>query len=100
MKQTKTILIFVVIGVLVFGGVFLGLSLTRNIGKSNNQIGTENAEKKLEHLKNKINVTNVESRKVPVELEENLKEELPDISTFPLSVENTTDLFIEIFFLN
>jgi len=97
MKQTKTILIFVVIGVLVFGGVFLGLSLTRNIGKSNNQIGTENAEKKLEHLKNKINVTNVESRKVPVELEENLKEELPDISTFPLSVENTTDLFIEIF---
>lgn len=97
MKQTKTILIFVVIGVLVFGGVFLGLSLTRNIGKSNNQIGTENAEKKLEHLKNKINVTNVESRKVPVELEENLKEELPDISTFPLSVENNTDLFIEIF---
>ncbi len=97
MKQTKTILIFVVIGVLVFGGVFLGLNLTRNIGKSNNQIGTENAEKKLEQLKNKINVTNVESRKVPVELEENLKEEMPDISTFPLSVENTTDLFIEIF---
>lgn len=32
MKQTKTILIFVVIGVLVFGGVFLGLNLTRNIG--------------------------------------------------------------------
>ncbi len=97
MKQTKTILIFVVIGVLVFGGVFLGLNLTRNIGKSNNQIGTENAENKLEQLKNKINVTNVESRKVPVELEENLKEELPDISTFPLSVENTTDFFIEIF---
>lgn len=97
-KNTKVIGAFAGIAVLMFGGIAAGLSITKNIGKSDSAISSEKAMKSLEKKVSKINVSNVEARKEQVELDaSSLEEELPDISKYPLSVENTTDTYIEIF---
>ena len=98
MKQnTKAVIVFVIIGILVFGGVFLGLTLTKNIGKSTNQVSTENALERLEKLKSRIDISEGTPHKVPVELGTSLEETLPSIDTYPLSVNNTTSCYVEIF---
>ena len=42
--------IFVAIAVLVFGGVFLGITLTKNVGKSEQEITAEDASKQMEKM--------------------------------------------------
>lgn len=94
----KIITILVIMALVIFGVVYGGIWLTKNIGKSNDAVSTENAQEKLDKLVKKINVNQVEARKDNIDLSTpELKETLPDISKYPVEVENTTDDFIEIF---
>ena len=74
------IAIFAAIALLVFGGVFLGITLTRNVGMSEQEITAEDAEKKMNSLLSGINVTNVTPRKAAITDEDILdkEEELPE----------------------
>lgn len=97
-NSLKIFLSLAVIAVIVFGIIFVGISATRNIGKSKNLITTENAEKKLNNIYEDIIVNMVEPRKEQINLEPtDVKEALPEISKFPAQVENTTEYYIEIF---
>ena len=95
---TKAI-IFVAIALLVFGGVFLGITLTQDLGKTEEEITTEKAEKKLSELLGSVKVENVDAKKAAISDEDILsdEEELPDISGYPLSVEGSGQINVEIF---
>ena len=97
-KNIKLIAAFAGIAVLMFTGIAVGLNATKNIGKKESVISSEKALKNLEKKISDVNVTNIEARKQPVELNStSLKDELPDIEKYPMTVENTTDTYIEIF---
>jgi len=97
-KSMKSIIMLAIIGVVVFGIIFGGISLTKNLGKSKKVVTTENAMDKLDKLYRDITVNNVTPRKEPVTLEvTSVKDTLPEISKYPAQVENTTDNYIEIF---
>ena len=97
MKKNKGIVIIAAVGILVFAAVLGGLFLTRNIGKSSSAISQESADKKLEKMVKKIEATEVPARKEAVELSTtSLQDELPDIGTYPLTVQPATDLYVEI----
>lgn len=97
-NSVKMLVILVFVAVVVFGVIYAGLSLTKNIGKSNQVISTENAMSTLDHLYKNINVNQIEARKIPVSLETtSVKDALPDISKYPAQVDNTTQDYIEIF---
>ena len=93
------VMIFVGIGLLVFGGVFLGITLTRNVGKTDTEITMEDASQQMQRLLRNINVTTVSARKAAISDEDILSEaeELPDISGYPLSVEGSGQINVEIF---
>ncbi len=95
----KIIVIFVVIAAVVFGIVYGGILLTSNLGKSEDEITAEQAEKKLSKLLEGVNVTNVEAKKAAISDEDILsdEEELPDINSYPLSVTGGGAVNIEIF---
>ncbi len=97
--QTRNIIIFVVIAVVVFGGVALGLFLTQNMGMSENEITQEDASKQMGKLLKSINVSQVTPHKAAVSDEDILSEEqeLPDIQNYPLTVTGHGDVNIEIF---
>ncbi len=98
LKNNKVFLVILGIAVLIFAVVFLGISATKNIGKSGVQITTENAEKKLEKIVKEIGVRNVEPKKGQVELlSTDIKDSLPDISKYNAQVDNNTPDYIEIF---
>lgn len=102
MKQTKqglgVIAILVVLAVLVFGGIYAGITLTQNVGKSKAVVSTEKALDKLDKLYKDIYVSQVEARKEPVELTNtDLKDVLPEISKYPMQVEPITSQYVEIF---
>lgn len=92
---------FVVLGaitVVVFTLVYAGITLTSNLGKSQSQISTEDAAKRLDKLYKNIAVTTAKPIKGQIDLDPAaVGDSLPDISKFPISIENTTDSFIEIF---
>ena len=97
MKKNKGIVIIAAVGILVFAAVLGCLFLTRNIGKSSSAISQESADKKLEKMVKKIEATEVPARKEAVELSTtSLQDELPDIGTYPLTVQPATDLYVEI----
>lgn len=97
-KNLKTVVTLVGISLVVFGLIYGGISLTKNMGKSQKVTTTENAEKKLDKLYKDITVNFVEARKGQVNIDPpDLKEALPDISKYPPQVEATTSSFIEIF---
>ena len=95
--QKKNILAFVVIALISFVVIFAVISSTNS--NDDTAVMTEDqANKKIAKYLNKIDVSNIPARKANVELEEtDLKEELPDISKYPLSVEGNADIVIEIF---
>ncbi len=95
----KKIAIFVGIAVVVFLGVFLGITLTQDIGKSEEQITAEKAEQTLGNLLGSIKVETVTARKSPISDTDILSEEqeLPDIKSYPLSVTGRGDINVEIF---
>lgn len=97
-KTSKFLLVSCCIVVAVFALVYLGVSLTANIGKSESEITAEDADKQLTKLYSKIKVSTAEPIKGQIDLDPaDISEELPDISKFAISVENTTETFVEIF---
>ncbi len=94
----KMILVFVVMGIVIFAIIYGGISATKNLGKSKQVVTTENAMDTMKRLYKDINVNNVTARKEPVNLEvTSVKDALPNIDKYPAQVENTTSDFIEIF---
>jgi len=94
----KVLIVLIVMGIVVFAIIFGGMSLTKNLGKSKQVVSTEKAEESLNRLYKNIDVSELTARKIPVTLETtSLKESLPEITKFPAQVENTTELFVEIF---
>ena len=94
------IAIFAAIALLVFGGVFLGITLTKDVGKSQEQLTSENAQNRLEDLLRGVQVREVSTKKAAISDEDILSEseELPDINkTYPLTVEGNGAINIEIF---
>lgn len=97
-KLLKAIMIFAGIALLVFGIIYGGISLTKNLGKSKTVITTINAKDYLDNLYKDITVNRIEGRKDRVNLGTiNVKETLPSISKYPAVVENSSGDFIEIF---
>ncbi|OKP94133.1 VWA domain-containing protein [Paenibacillus sp. P32E] len=91
-------IILAVIAACVFALVYFGITLTANLGKSDKEISAEDAGKKLNKLYSNVNVTVADTVKGQIDLNPaDIGESLPDISKFPISVENTTDSFVEIF---
>ncbi|WP_410771456.1 VWA domain-containing protein [Fontibacillus sp. BL9] len=97
-KKGKAFLVLVIIAAAVFALVYFGITLTANLGKSETQITTEDAAKKLDKLFKDISVASAEPVKGQIDLDPvAVGDSLPDISKFPISVENNTDSFVEIF---
>lgn len=97
-SKGKTLAVLGVIAVVVFALVYFGITLTTNLGKSDTEVSTEDATKRLDKLYKKIHVATAEQTKGQIDLDPvAIGDSLPDISKFPISVTNTTDSFVEIF---
>ncbi|KRE92735.1 hypothetical protein ASG89_32990 [Paenibacillus sp. Soil766] len=98
MNKTKFFFISLLIVIIVFIGVYAGVSFTANLGKSQNQVTAESAVKQLNKLYEKISVVNGTPVKGQIDINPaDVASSLPDISKFPITVNNTTDYFVEIF---
>src|SRR5438128_2685161 len=97
-KKSKFILLSAFIVVLVFALVYFGVNLTSNFGKTKTEVTSENAGKQLSKLYSNISVSNETPIKGQIDLNPaDVAESLPEISKFAISVNNTTDNFVEIF---
>lgn len=97
-KKYKSIGILVVIGILIFGIIYGGISITKNWGKSKGEVSTENATDKLNNILEDIKINKIDARKAPIDTSfANLKDTLPEIDKYPAQVENSTDSYVEIF---
>lgn len=97
-KKSKFFLLSAIIVVLVFALVYFGVNLTSNFGKTKTQVTSENAGKQLSKLYSEISVSTEAPVKGQIDLNPaDVAESLPDISKFAVSVNNTTDSFVEIF---
>lgn len=97
-RKSRFFLISGIIVVFVFIMVYAGVSLTQNFGKSKAQITSEDAAKKLKKLYSDVAVTTETPVKGQIDLNPvDVAASLPDISKFPITVNNTTDNFVEIF---
>ncbi len=97
-NSMKVVLILAAIAIAVFGVIYGGISLTKNLGKSQQVVSAENAVEAMNNLYSDITVNQVPARKGQVNLGSNdLKDSLPDISKYPAQVNNTTANYIEIF---
>lgn len=86
------------IGVLMIALIGGGIALTKNLGKSNQEVTRENAVAQLDKKLKKIQIFEKQPRKAAVEIAEtNLAAELPDINKYPLSVTGRGNINIEIF---
>lgn len=98
MRKGKAFGILAVIAVVVFALVYAGVKMTSNLGKSQVQVTAENAADRLNKLYKNISVEKLEPVKGQIDLDPaSVADSLPDISKFAVSVENSTDSFIEIF---
>ena len=96
----KKIAIFAVIALVVFGGVFLGITLTNDAGKTQEQKSDEDTRKKISELLSQVKIENVNTKKAPISDEDMISEEdeLPDIEkSYPLTVTGSGNINIEIF---
>ncbi|MBQ5695168.1 MAG: VWA domain-containing protein [Clostridium sp.] len=85
-------------GILMFGCVYGGITLSKNWGKSKDVISIERAEDKLNDIYDDIDVNIIEPRKEPIDIGVyDVKDTLPDIDKYPTQVDNTTQTYIEIF---
>lgn len=97
-RRGKAFVVLVAVAAVVFGLVYYGIQYTSNWGKSDTQVTTENADKRLEKLYKDIKVGTSEPIKGQIDLDPAaVGDSLPDIGKYPISVENTTDSFVEIF---
>jgi Ca-activated chloride channel family protein len=98
MNKMKFFLISGLFVVIVFISVYVGVSFTANFGKSQNEVTAENAAKQLNKIYEKISVVNGTPVKGQIDINPaDVASSLPDISKFPITVNNTTDYFVEIF---
>lgn len=97
-SKGKAFFVLVSIAVVVFILVYAGINLTSNLGKTKTEVSSEDAAKKLNKIYNNISITTVDPIKGQIDLDPvAVGDSLPDISKYPISVENTTDRFVEIF---
>lgn len=97
-SKGSAFVVLVAIAVVVFVLVYAGITLTSNLGKSQAEVNSEDAAKKINKIYKDIVVTAADPIKGQVDLDPvAVADSLPDISKFPISVENTTELFVEIF---
>jgi len=97
-KKSKFFLISGFLVVLVFALVYFGINLTSDLGKTKTQVSSEDAAKQLSKLYSNIAVKTETPIKGQIDLNPaDVAESLPDISKFPITVENTNDHFVEIF---
>ncbi|AOZ90874.1 vWA domain-containing protein [Paenibacillus crassostreae] len=97
-KKSKFFLLSVMLVVLVFGIVYIGVNLTSNFGKTDKEVSVEDAGERLNKLYSKISVTTETPVKGQIDLNPiDVAESLPDISKFPITVDNTSDYYVEIF---
>ncbi|MFD0712112.1 VWA domain-containing protein [Paenibacillus sp. GCM10027626] len=94
----RPVVVLGIIAIVVFAIVYYGVNLTSDLGKSQGEVSKDSADKKLEKIYKNINVKTAEQRKGLIDLDPvDIGSSLPDISKFPVSVENTTNNFVEIF---
>lgn len=93
-KYGVVAIIFAVMCILVFGGIYL----TRNVGKSDRTVNTESANQKLDRLYNKVEPSIGNPTKSSVEYNGSEIEavELPDIDTCDVNTKATTSTYVEI----
>lgn len=94
----KIVLFLATIAILVFVIIYGGITITKNLGKSQKAVSNEKAMVTINELYKNITVNKIVARKGQVNLgSTDLKESLPEISKYPAQVDNTTENFIEIF---
>ncbi|XID95164.1 VWA domain-containing protein [Paenibacillaceae bacterium WGS1546] len=97
-KRSKFFLLSGLILILVFGLVYAGVSLTSNLGKTKSQVTSEDAAKRLNKLYSNVTVNVEPPVKGQIDLNPvDVAQSLPDISKFPVTVDNTTSHYVEIF---
>ena len=96
MKKENKIL-FIVLALIVFGIIYLVVSLTDNVGKSKTTIDMEKYSKQLDSLYKTINVRNYNIQRSSAITTNDKVAVLPDISEYPFVVNPTTDNFITIY---
>lgn len=96
-NKKNTMILIPVIGIIVFIVVFLGISLTKNAGKSAKTVNAEEATATIQKYVKKIAPGTAQERKSAVELVNNEIDELPEIDKNEVTVEPRTTLYAEIF---
>ena len=95
--KSKNTVFLAVLGLLLAGGIVGGILISKNMGKSKQEISRDTAVTQMEKKLKKISVQNLTARKATVEIAgNNLAEELPDISKYPMTVTGRGDINIEI----
>ena len=94
-KQNK--FLFFILALIVFGIIYLVISLTENVGKSKTTIDMEKYAKQLNSLQKGVNVKQYNIQRSNAITENDRAVVLPDISEYPFVVKPTTDNFITIY---
>lgn len=93
----KVVIILAGIAIIVFGIIYAGITFTKDLGKSPQNVSIESATDTLNSLYNDITVNNIQARKGQVNINSvSIEDTLPDISKYPAQVEKTTDDYVEI----
>lgn len=96
-SKSKNTAFIAVLGVILAGGIIGGILVSRNIGKSKQEISRDSAISQMNKLLKDVEVSETTARKATVEITgSNLAEELPDISKYPMSVTGRGAINIEI----
>ncbi|MFC4597708.1 vWA domain-containing protein [Cohnella hongkongensis] len=97
-KPRKFAIVSFILLAVVFALVYFGIRLTSDLGKSKAELTAENAEKRLNKLYSDLAVATAEPVKGQIDLDPaDVASALPDISKFPVTVEPSTDFYVEIF---
>lgn len=97
-KKGTIVIVFIVLAVLVFGVTYLAIYLTRNVGKNTAQVSEESAVASMERMYKRINIHTLDPVKGNVDLTATDEVvNLPDISKYPVQVDNVTADYVEIF---
>ncbi|MFD0671079.1 VWA domain-containing protein [Cohnella sp. GCM10027633] len=98
MAKGRTLAIFVAIAAIAFALVYYGIRLTSDWGKSDSETTAEDSAKRLDKLYGRISVTTAAPIKGQIDLDPvSVGDSLPDIDKYPVSVDNATPDYIEIF---
>ena len=95
--KSKNKFLFIILALIVFGVIYLIISLTENVGKSKQTIDLEKNSKQLESLYKSVNVRTQNIQKSNAITSNDKTAVLPDISEYPFVVNPTTDNFITIY---